>query len=259
VYTIKQHINRTHMVNIKKSVENLYTLAHLILVFFAELPTPLLDALPLDNIVLDDKHSNEPFLSLAPEAMALFVWMLDLMTDVIKNSQHNHVQVRHLVDQFAPCVHDQNNVDKLKRLLVLQLSQSCNITANSQRTASIQQITNHFKLKKRIGHLVPSQSFHGPVLETRPDFKRDPSNLSQPEGEGTKLPDGWKMYTTKSPRRRIFYHNAELSRTQWHPPGEDAQKVLPPGWTIHRTKTPRKRVFYHNKDTGASIWHFPDS
>lgn len=236
-------------------------------VFFAELPHPLLDALPVDDhYVVDQKQSAAPFLSLSPEAMSLFVWMMDLMSDVIKNAVFNKVTITDLVEKFAPCLHDPHNLDKVTALLYYQLVQSCDITANSQRVASIQQLQNHFQVKARAGRLIPSQSFHlgnsrssfgkhqqkSPTSQQAADREKKSQEQKDPD-----LPAGWKKYTTKTPRQRVFYHNADLNRTQWHPPGEDAAKVLPQGWTIHRTKTPRRRVFYHHKEKAVTQWNFP--
>jgi hypothetical protein len=64
--------------------------------FFSELPQPLLEPLPLDNLIIDKDKINEPFLSLSMQAMTLFVWMIDLMTEVINNAQFNHVTMKAL-------------------------------------------------------------------------------------------------------------------------------------------------------------------
>jgi hypothetical protein len=72
------------------------------------------------------------------------------------------------------------------------------------------------------------------------------------------LPPGWRVYLTKTPRHRPFYHNTELNKTQWFSPNAEAMSSeLPAGWTMHRTKTPRARVFYHNKAQGVTQWTFP--
>jgi hypothetical protein len=145
-------------------------------------------------------------------------------------------------------LHTTEHREKVKALLYQQLSQSVNITAISYRTTSLNQLTNHATLKARVGHLLPSQTF---------DSGDPQAAINQAVDEEQRLPTGWKLFYTKTPRKRPFYFNAKLDRSQWHRPTSDSEIELPPGWTVHRTKTPKQRVFFFNKALNLTQWELP--
>jgi hypothetical protein len=65
--------------------------------FFADLPQPLLNPLPLGTMVIGDNDQvNAAFQDMSSQSMALFVWLLDLMTDILNLKDHNQSTIKSL-------------------------------------------------------------------------------------------------------------------------------------------------------------------
>jgi hypothetical protein len=65
--------------------------------FFANLPQPLLNPLPFGTMVIGDNDQvNAAFQDMSSQSMALFEWLLDLMTVVLNLEDHNQSTIKSL-------------------------------------------------------------------------------------------------------------------------------------------------------------------
>eukprot|EP00744_Colponema_vietnamica_P011738 GILI01016495.1.p1 GENE.GILI01016495.1~~GILI01016495.1.p1 ORF type:complete len:486 (+),score=116.30 GILI01016495.1:52-1509(+) len=99
----KRNVNRTLTHDCIACLDP-HCVAHLIKLWFREMPSPLLASVPMEVLGSDDadeiRQSYESCLS--PFRLVLFVWLLDLMAAVVKQQKLNKMGARNMAIVMAP-------------------------------------------------------------------------------------------------------------------------------------------------------------
>lgn len=99
-------------------------IASLVKIWFRELPTPILNALPQESIMSfhDAKDCVAAYQSLPEPNKTLLDWLLDFMTVIVANSAVNKMTAQNLAIVVAPNLYDINTPNPMEGLF---LSQKC--------------------------------------------------------------------------------------------------------------------------------------
>jgi len=111
-------------------------IASLLKIWFRELPTPILNALPQESIMgfHDANDCVEAYHSLPEPNKSLLMWLLDLMKLIVSQSSINKMTAQNLAIVVAPNLYDINTPNPMEGLF---LSQKCAAFLNHVLTQAV--------------------------------------------------------------------------------------------------------------------------
>eukprot|EP01113_Clastostelium_recurvatum_P033667 TRINITY_DN447_c0_g1_i3.p1 TRINITY_DN447_c0_g1~~TRINITY_DN447_c0_g1_i3.p1 ORF type:complete len:362 (+),score=93.24 TRINITY_DN447_c0_g1_i3:204-1289(+) len=117
---IKETMNRKEFTD----SNDLNTIANLIKIWFRELPTPILNALPQESIFYSSEVSDcvAAFENLPEPQKSLLSWLMDLLIQVASHSTVNKMTIQNLAIVVAPNLYDVSTSNPMEGLV---MSQKC--------------------------------------------------------------------------------------------------------------------------------------
>jgi len=118
---IKEQMNNK---NYEIKTNDINAIASLLKIWFRELPTPVLNAVPQESIMgfQDANDCLQAYHTLPEPNKTLFSWLLDLMKMIVSNSAVNKMTAQNLAIVVAPNLYDINTPNPMEGLF---LSQKC--------------------------------------------------------------------------------------------------------------------------------------